>query len=108
MKKTTLSEAQIFSMLNEAESGSSIAELCRKYKIAQSTFYKFKAKYAGMNVSEMKRLRELEKENARLKKMFAEVSLERDIIKDVLEKKFPELLYPTRFKSPVLGLENYH
>ena len=92
MKKTTLSEAQIFSMLNEAESGSSIADLCRKYKIAQSTFYKFKAKYAGMNVSEMKRLRELEKENARLKKMFAEVSLERDIIKDVLEKKFPELL----------------
>ena len=92
MKKTTLSEAQIFLMLNEAESGSSIADLCRKYKIAQSTFYKFKAKYAGMNVSEMKRLRELEKENARLKKMFAEVSLERDIIKDVLEKKFPELL----------------
>ena len=92
MKKTTLSEAQIFSMLNEAESGSSIAELCRKYKVAQSTFYKFKAKYAGMNVSEMKRLRELEKENARLKKMFADVSLERDIIKDVLEKKFPELL----------------
>jgi len=45
MKKTTLSEAQIFSMLNEAESGSSIAEVCRKYKIAQSTFYKFKAKY---------------------------------------------------------------
>jgi putative transposase len=92
MKKTTLSEAQIFSMLNEAESGTSIAEVCRKYKIAQSTFYKFKAKYAGMSVSEMKRLRELEKENARLKKMFADVSLERDIIKDVLEKKYPELL----------------
>jgi putative transposase len=92
MKKTTLSEAQIFSMLNEAESGTSIAEVCRKDKIAQSTFYKFKAKYAGMSVSEMKRLRELEKENARLKKMFADVSLERDIIKDVLEKKYPELL----------------
>lgn len=92
MKKTTLSEAQIFSMLSEAESGSSIVEVCRKYKIAQSTFYKFKAKYAGMSVSEMKRLRELEKENARLKKMFADVSLERDIIKDVLEKKYPELL----------------
>lgn len=92
MKKTTLSEAQIFSMLNETESGSSISEVCRKYKIAQSTFYKFKAKYAGMSVSEMKRLRELEKENARLKKMFADVSLERDIIKDVLEKKYPELL----------------
>ena len=53
MKKTTLSEAQIFSMLNEAESGTSIDEVCRKYKIAQSTFYKFKAKYAGMSVSEM-------------------------------------------------------
>jgi len=92
MKKTTLSEAQIFSLLNDAESGASIAEVCRKYKVAQSTFYKFKAKYAGMSVSEMKRLRELEKENARLKKMFADVSLERDIIKDVLEKKFPELL----------------
>ena len=82
MKKTTLSKAQIFSMLNQAESGSSIAEVCRKYKIAHSTFYKFKAKYAGMSVSEMKRL----------KKMFADVSLERDIIKDVLEKKYPELL----------------
>lgn len=92
MKKTTLSETQIFSMLSDAESGTSIAEVCRKYKIAQSTFYKLKAKYAGMGVSEMKRLRELEKENARLKKMYADVSLERDIIKDVLEKKYPELL----------------
>ena len=92
MKKPTLSEAQIFSMLSEGESGSIIADVCRKYKIDQSTFYKFKAKYASMSVSEMKRLRELEKENARLKKMFADVSLEQDIIKDVLEKKYPELL----------------
>jgi putative transposase len=60
--------------------------------VAPSTYYKFKSKYAGMSVPEMKRLRDLEKENARLKAMFADVCLERDVIKDVLQKKYPELL----------------
>ena len=69
-----------------------IDEACRDYKIANSTYYKLKAKYGGMSVSEMRRLRALEKENARLKGMFADLSLERDILKDVLEKKYPELL----------------
>lgn len=92
MKKTTLTEPQIFAMLSEANSGKPMDELCRKYKIASSTYYKLKSKYAGMSVSEMKRLRELERENARLKAMFADVCLERDVIKDVLEKKYPELL----------------
>ena len=92
MKKTKLSESQIFTMLSKAGNGQTVEEICRSYKIATSTYYKLKSKYAGMSVPEMKRLRELEKENFRLKAMFADVSLERDIIKDVLEKKFPELL----------------
>ena len=92
MKKTRLTEPQIFAMLSETNNGKSIDEACRDYKIANSTYYKLKAKYGGMSVSEMRRLRALEKENARLKAMFADVSLERDILKDVLEKKYPELL----------------
>lgn len=92
MKKSKLSEVQIFNMLNEAEAGISPSELCRKYKIANSTFYKFKAKYAGMTLSDLRRLKELEAENRRLKAMYADISLEHKILKEVMEKKFPDLL----------------
>lgn len=92
MKKTRLTEPQIFAMLSDTANGKSVEEACRDYKIATSTYYKLKSKYSGMSVSEMKRLRELEKENAKLKAMFADACLERDIIKEVLEKKYPELL----------------
>ncbi len=92
MKKSKLSDAQIVSMLNEAEAGVSVEDLCRKYKVANSTFYKMKAKYAGMGMAEIKRLKALETENQRLKAMYAEISLEHKVLKDVIEKKFPDLL----------------
>jgi len=92
MKKNKLSEAQIINMLNEAEAGVSLTDICRKYEVANSTFYKLKSKYSGMNASDLKRLKELETENQRLKAMYAEVSLEHKILKDVLEKKFPGLI----------------
>ena len=92
MKKSKLSDAQIVSMLNEAEAGMPVDELCRKYKVANSTYYKIKAKYAGMGIAEIQRLKALEKENQRLKAMYAEISLEHKVLKDVIEKKFPHLL----------------
>lgn len=92
MKKSKLSEAQIVSMLNEAEAGVPVEDLCRKYKVANSTFYKMKAKYAGMGMAEIKRLKALETENQRLKAMYAETSLEHKVLKDVIKKKFPDLL----------------
>ena len=92
MKKSKLSESQIISMLNEAEAGVAVADLCRKYKVSSATYYKFKGKYSGMTVSSLRRLKELEKENQRLKSMYADVSLEHKILRDVLEKKYPELI----------------
>lgn len=92
MKKSKLSETQIIEMLNEGEAGVGVADLCRKYHVSSATYYKLKNKYAGMNVPELKRLKELETENQRLKAMYADVSLEHKILKEVLGKKFPELL----------------
>lgn len=92
MKKSKLSESQIFSMLNEGAAGVPVADLCRNYKISSATYYKLKGKYAGMNVSELKRLKELEAENRRLKALYADISLDHKILKEVVEKKFPELL----------------
>lgn len=92
MKKSKLSESQIIAMLNEGEAGVSVNDLCRQYHISTATYYKLKGKYSGMNVSELKRLKELEAENQRLKAMYADVSLEHKILKEVLEKKYPELI----------------
>ncbi len=92
MRRSKLSESQIITALNEAEAGMPITDLCRKYKISTATYYKLKNKYAGMSVSALKRLKELEKENQRLKSMYADVSLEHKILKDVLEKKYPGLI----------------
>jgi len=92
MKKSKLSEAQIINLLNEGQAGIPVADICRKYQVSTATYYKLKTKYSGMNVSELKRLKELEAENRRLKAMYADLSLDHRILKDVLEKKFPELL----------------
>lgn len=91
MKKSKLSETQIITMLSEAQAGLAVTDLCRKYKISSATYYKLKSKYAGMSVSELKRLRELEAENRRLKTMYADISLDHKILKEVVEKKFPGL-----------------
>jgi putative transposase len=88
MKKSRYSESQIFQVLKEAESGLPVAELCRKHGMSDATFYKWRAKYGGMDTSSMKRLKELEEENARLKKMYAEEKLKAEIIQEAMEKKW--------------------
>ena len=88
MKKTKFTEAQIIGILNEQEQGIKVADLCRKHGISDATFYNRKSKYGAMKVDELKRLRELEQENARLKKIIANQSLDIDIMKDVISKKW--------------------
>lgn len=87
MQKTRYTETQIVSALKRYEAGTKIVELCREYGISEATFYNWKAKYGDMTASDVKRLKELETENARLKKMYAEVSMVNDALKDVIEKK---------------------
>jgi putative transposase len=92
MKKSKLNESQIVAMLNEGEAGIPVAELCRKYQISNATYYKLKVKYTGMNTTDIKRMKTLEEENRRLKQMYADLSLDHQILKDVMEKKFPGLI----------------
>jgi len=87
MKKSKFSETQIVSILKKQEAGMSTADLCREHGISRLTFYNWKSKYGGLEVREVIRLKELEEENSRLKKMYADLSLENDILKDVIEKK---------------------
>jgi putative transposase len=87
MKRSRYSEQQIVKILKEAEAGVGVEELSRKYGFGKSTFYKWKAKYGGMETSDLKRLRELEEENASLKHMYAELSLDYKLLKEVVEKK---------------------
>lgn len=88
MKRKSYSEEKIISILNEAESGVPVAELCRKHGMAGATFYAWKKKYAGMSVGEAKRLKALEEENRRLKQMVAEQALDIQMLKAVNGKKW--------------------
>ncbi len=87
MKKSRYTETQIVKILKEVENGRLVKEVCREYGIAEGTYYNWKSKYGGMEASDVKRLKELEDENRRLKSMFAELSLEHRILKDIIEKK---------------------
>ncbi|SIO07424.1 putative transposase [Sulfurivirga caldicuralii] len=87
MKKSRYSDSQIISILKQAEAGTPVAELCREHGMSSAAFYKWRAKYGGMDASLMKRLRELEEENRRLKKMYAEERLMAEIRKEALEGK---------------------
>jgi len=87
MKKSRFTESQIVSILREGEVGVPVAQLARKHGISAATFYHWKSKYAGAGVPELKRLRELETENAKLKRMYADMALENAAIKDVLSRK---------------------
>ena len=87
MKKSKFSESQIVTILKEAEAGVSLEDLVRQHGFSKASFYKWKGKYSGMSVSELKRLKELEEENRRLKQMYANLSLEHEALKDVIEKK---------------------
>jgi len=88
MKRSRFSEEQIIGILKEQAAGQVTADVCRKYGISSATFYKWKAKYGGLEVSEAKRLRPLEEENTRLKKLLAEAMLDNAILKDVATKKW--------------------
>lgn len=88
MKTPKFSESKIFQILKEAESGVAVPELCRKHGMSNASFYKWRSKYGGMSGSDMKRLKELEDENRRLKKMYAESQMDAEILKDALAGKY--------------------
>ena len=87
MKKAKFTDSQIMSILKQAAAGTPVAEVLREHGIASATFYKWRSRYGGMDLPMMTRLKELEQENARLKKMYADERLKADILKEVLEKK---------------------
>lgn len=87
MKKSKFSEQQIIAILKAVEAGRTVRDVCREHQVSEATYYKWKTKYGGMEAADIKRLRELEEENRRLKHMYAELSLEHRILKEVLEKK---------------------
>lgn len=87
MKRNKFTEAQIIKVLKEEESGKTVNDICREQGIHQSTYYNWKKKYGGMQVQEIQRLKQLEEENRRLKQMYAELSLDHKILKDIIEKK---------------------
>jgi len=87
MKKSRFTESQIVAILKEGEAGLAVAQLARKHGISAATYYHWKSKYAGAGVAELKRLRELEAENAKLKRMYADLALENSAIKEVLSRK---------------------
>lgn len=88
MKKSRFTETQIVSILREADSGRTVQDICREHGISPSTYYQWKSKYGGLEASELKRIKELEAENAELKRMYADTSLERDALKKALRKKY--------------------
>lgn len=88
MRKTRFSEEQIIGILNEAERGAKVKDLCRRHGISEQSFYRWRSKYGGLEVSEARRLKELEDENRRLKQMVADLSLDNQALKAVLGKKW--------------------
>ncbi len=86
--KKRFNEAQIIVVLQEQEAGGKVSDLCRRHGISEATFYNWKSKYGGMTVSEAKRLRALEEENRRLKKLVADLTLDKDILQETLSKKW--------------------
>lgn len=88
MKRSRFTEEQIIGMLREQEAGMKTADVCRKHGISEATFYKYKAKFGGMDVSDARKLKALEDENAKLKKLLAEAMLDNAMLKDVASKKW--------------------
>ena len=88
MKRSRYTETQIVKILKEAEAGIAVEELSRQHGFSRSAFYKWKAKYGGMDATALKRLKELETENQKLKEMYADLSLEHKVLKEIVEKKW--------------------
>jgi len=86
MKKTRFTETQIIAILKKQEAGIKVSDICRENSISDATFYNWKARYGGMDVNELKRVKQIEQENARLKKMYAELSLVHEALKDAVAK----------------------
>ena len=87
MKKSKFTEAQIAFALRQSETGTRVEEICRQLGVSQATFFNWKKKYAGLGVPELRRLRQLEEENAQLKKLVADLSLDKQMLQDVIKKK---------------------
>lgn len=87
MKKSKFTEAQIIFALKQSENGISVQEICRKMGITDQTFYNWKKKYAGLGVSELRKLKQLEEENSKLKRIVADLTLDKQMLQDVLQKK---------------------
>ena len=87
MKKSKFSDTQIVSILKQAEAGMPVKEVCRQHQISSGCYYKWKSRFGGLSVSELRRNRELETENSKLKRMYAEMAMENHALKDLIEKK---------------------
>ena len=87
MKQSKFTEVQIIKILSEQNAGKSVNDICREHGISQGTFYNWKSKYGGMDATELKRIKELEAENSKLKRMYADLALTNQALKDVIEKK---------------------
>ena len=88
MKKSKFTEAQIVFAIKQSESGTPTAEICRKMGISEATFYNWKKKYGGLGINELRRLKQLEEENSKLKSIVADLTLDKQMLQDVLKKKF--------------------
>jgi putative transposase len=88
MKKSRYSESNIIAILKQAEAGSTVPDLCREHGMSSATFYKWRTKYGGMDASMMSRMKELEDENRRLKKMYVDVQMQADVLKEAMTKKW--------------------
>jgi putative transposase len=88
MRKKHYTEEQVFRILKEGESGSSIPELCRRYGVSEATYFRWKSKYAGLELSDLKKMKSMESENSRLKRLVADQALQIDAMKEVLQKKW--------------------
>lgn len=88
MKKSRYSESSIIAILKQAEAGSTVPDLCREHGMSSATFYKWRTKYGGMDASMMSRMKELEDENRRLKKMYVDVQMQADVLKEAMAKKW--------------------
>lgn len=87
MKRSRFTEHQILAVLKEADAGATVKDLCRRHGISPATYYQWKSKYSGLQASDLKKIRELERENARLKQLYAETSLENQALKELIHRK---------------------